>query len=73
VTVDVTGSTTFVLLERPPMTQETITVVTTTDTVTSLPSTLPLPPPTTRKSPLLFPLITCSIAIVAVAYVLARK
>jgi hypothetical protein len=72
-TVDVTGSTTFILLERPPTTMETITVVTTTGTVTALPSTPPLPAPTTQKSPLLFPLITCSIAIVAVARVLAKK
>jgi hypothetical protein len=73
VTVDVTGSTTFVLLERPPTTMETITVVTTTGTITALPSTLPLPAPTTQKSPLLFPLITCSIALAAVARVVAKK
>jgi hypothetical protein len=73
VTVDVTGSTTFVLLERPLTTVETIAVATTTGTITSLPSTLPLPLPATRKSPLLFPLITCSIAIVAVARVLVKK
>jgi hypothetical protein len=73
VTVDVTGSTTFVLLERPPTTIETIPVITTTGTVTAAPTTLPLPSPTTQKSPLLFPLITCSIAIIAVARVLAKK
>jgi hypothetical protein len=73
VTIDVTGSTTFTLLERPPTTMETITVVTTTSTVTASPTTLPPPSPTTRKSPLLFPLITCSIALVAVARVLAKK
>jgi hypothetical protein len=73
VTVDVTGSTTFVLLERPPTTMETITVVTTTGTVTALPSTLPLPAPTTQMSPPLFPLITCFIAIFAVARMLTKK
>ena len=73
VTVDVTGSTTFVLLERPPTTIETIPVITTTGTVTAAPTTLPLPSPTTQKSPLLFPLITSSIAIIAVARVLAKK
>jgi hypothetical protein len=73
VTVDVTGSTTFVLLERPPTTIETIPVITTTGTVTAAPTTLPLPSPTTQKSPLLFPLVTCSIAIIAVARVLAKK
>ena len=72
-TVDVTGSTTFILLERPPTTIETITVVSTTGTVTALPSTLPLPAPTTQKSPLLFPLITCTIALAAVAIVYAKK
>jgi hypothetical protein len=73
VTVDVTGSTTFILLESPPTTIETITVVTTRGTVTALPTTLPLPVPTTQKSPLLIPLITCSIAIVVVARALAKK
>jgi hypothetical protein len=72
-TVDVTGSTTFILLERPPTTPETVAIVTTTTMVTALPSTLPLPVPTTQKSPLLFSLITCSIAIAAVARVLAKK
>ena len=72
-TVDVTGSTTFILLERPPTTIETITVVSTTGTVTALPSTLPLPAPTTQKSPLLFPLITCTIALAAVAIVYGKK
>jgi trimeric autotransporter adhesin len=73
VTVDVTGSTTFVLQKRPLTTVETIAVVTTTGTITSLPTTLPLPVSTTQKSPLLIPLITCSIAIVAVARALAKK
>ena len=72
-TVDVTGSTTFILLERPPTTIETITVVSTTGTVTALPSTLPLPARTTQKSPLRFPLITCTIALAAVAIVYGKK
>jgi hypothetical protein len=72
-TVDVTGSTTFILLERSPTTLETVAIVTTTTTVTALPSTLPPPPPTTHKSPFLFPLITCSIALAAVAQVVAKK
>jgi hypothetical protein len=72
-TVDVTGSTTFILLERPPTTMETVAIVTTTTTVTAAPTTLPPPPPTTQKSPLLSPLITCSIALAAVAQVVAKK
>jgi hypothetical protein len=72
-TVDVTGSSTFILLERPPTTPETITVVTTTGTGTARPATLPLPVPTTQKSPFLFPLITCLIALAAIAWVLAKK
>jgi hypothetical protein len=72
-TVDVTGSTTFILLERPPTTLETIPMVSPTVTVTALPSTMPPLPPTTQKSPLLFPLITCSIALAAIAWVLAKK
>jgi hypothetical protein len=73
VTVDVTGSTTFVLLERPPTTIETIPVITTTGTVTAASTTLPLPSPTTQKSPLLVTLITCSIAIIAGARLLTKK
>ena len=73
VTIDVTGSTTFTLLERPPTALETVAIVTTTTTVTAAPTTLPSPLPTTQKSPLLFPLITCSIALAAVARVLAKK
>jgi hypothetical protein len=73
VTVDVTGSTTFVLLEKIPTTVVTTTVVTTTGTVPAFPSPLPQPEPTTQKAPLLFPLVTCSIAIIAVARVLAKK
>jgi hypothetical protein len=73
VTVDVTGSTTFTLLERPPTTLETATVITTTTTVTAPPSTLPQPSPTTQKSPHLFSLISCSIAVAAVARVLTKK
>jgi trimeric autotransporter adhesin len=72
-TVDITGSTTFTLLERPPTTLETVTVTTATTTVTAAPTTLPPPPPTTQKSPLLFPLITCTIALAAVAMVYAKK
>jgi hypothetical protein len=70
-TVDVTGSTTFTLLERPPATGETVTVITATTTVTAAPTTLPLP--TTQKSPLLVPLITCSIALAVVTRILAKK
>ena len=72
-TVDVTGSTTFTLLERPPTTVETVTVITATTTVAAAPTTRPPPPPTTQKSPLLVPLITCSIALAAVAMVYAKK
>jgi trimeric autotransporter adhesin len=73
ITVDVTGSSTFTLLERPPATSETVAIVTTTTTVTEGPTTLPPQLPTTQKSPLLFPLITCSIALAAVARVVAKK
>jgi hypothetical protein len=73
VTVDVTGSTTFVLLEKIPTMVVTTAVVTTTGTVTAFPSPLPQPEPTTQKAPLLFPLVTCSIAIIAVARVLVKK
>ena len=71
-TSDVTGSTTFILLERPSTTLKTIPIVTPIVTVTTLPSTLPLPTTTTQKSSLLFSLITCSIAL-AVVRVLAKK
>jgi hypothetical protein len=72
-TVDVTGSTTFILLERPPAMPKTTVGVITTLTVPLPPSTPPLPAPTTQKSPLLFPLITCSVALAAVTWVLAKK
>lgn len=72
-TVDVTGSTTFTLLERPPTTLETVAIVTSTTTVTAAPATLPPPSPTTQKSSLLFSLITCSIALAAVARVMTKK
>ena len=73
VTIDVTGSTTFTLLERPPATLEPIATITTTVTVPALPSTLPQTSPTPQKSPPLFSLITCSIALAAVARVVAKK
>jgi hypothetical protein len=73
VTLDVTGSTTFTLLERPPATLEPIAAITTTVTVPALQSTLPQASPTTQKSPPLFSLITCSIALAAVARVVAKK
>jgi len=72
-TVDVTGSETFTIVERPPTTLATTATVTTTLAVTSPPSTPPLPHPTTQKSPLLFPLITCLIALAASARVLTKK
>ena len=56
VTVDVTGSTTFILLERPPTTMETITVDHDDRYGNcSFHQHLPLPAPTTQKSPLLVP------------------
>jgi hypothetical protein len=70
-TVDVTGSAMFTLLERPPTTLETVAIVTSPTKVTAAPTTLPAP--TTQKSPLLFPLITCSVALAAVTWVLAKK
>ena len=72
-TVDVTGSETFTIVERPPTTLATTATVTTTLAVTSPPSTPPLPHPTTQKSPLLFPLITCLIALAASARVTTKK
>jgi len=72
-TVDVTGSTTFTLLERHPTIVETVAITTATTTLTAAPTTLPLPAPTTQKSPFLFPLITCTIALAAVARVYAKK
>jgi hypothetical protein len=72
-TVDVTGSTTFTLLERPPTTVETVTVTTATTTVAAAQTTLPPPSPTTQKSPLLVPLISCSIALAVVTRILAKK
>jgi hypothetical protein len=73
VTIDVTGSTTFTLIDRPPTTLETVAIVTTTAPVTAAQSTLPQPSPTTPKSPPLFSLVTCSIAVAAVARVLTKK
>jgi trimeric autotransporter adhesin len=73
VTIDVTGSTTFPLLERPHITLETVAIVTTTAPVTAAQSTLPQPSSTTQKSPPWFSLISCSIAVVAVARVLTKK
>jgi hypothetical protein len=72
-TVDVTGSTTFILLERPPTTLEPVTIITAATTVTAASTIVPPPPPTTKKSPPLFPLITCSIALAAMTWVLAKK
>jgi hypothetical protein len=72
-TVDVTGSETFTIVVRPPTTLATTVPVTTTLAVTSPPSTPPLPHPTTQKSPLLFPLITCFITLAAITRVLTKK
>jgi trimeric autotransporter adhesin len=73
ITVEVSGSSTFTLVERPPATPVTPATVTASLEVTLLPSTPPMPAPTTQKSPLLFPLVTCAIALAAGAWVLAKK
>jgi trimeric autotransporter adhesin len=73
ITVDVFGSSTFTLVERPPATPVAPAPVTTIAEVTLLPSTPPIPAPTTQKSPLLFPLVTCAIALAAGAWVLGKK
>jgi hypothetical protein len=46
---------------------------TTVLTVSPPPATFPVPAPNTQKSPLLFPVITCAIALVAGARIITKK
>ena len=73
ITLEVTGSTTFTIVERLPATLKTPAPVTTILSVTLPPTTPPAPAPTTQKSPLLFPGITCAIAFVAGARIITKK
>ena len=73
ITIDVTGSTTFNIIERGPTTLKTLAPATTVVTVSIPPATTPASAPTTQKSPLLFPIITCAIALVAGAWILTKK
>jgi hypothetical protein len=73
ITLEVTGSTTFTIVEKLPATQKTPATATTVPAVSPPPATLPGPAPPTQKSPLLFPGITCAIALVAGAWILTKK
>lgn len=72
-TSEVTGSTTFNIVESVPATVKTTAPVTTVVTASPVPTTTPSPAPTTQKSPILFPVITCAIALAAGAGILTRK
>jgi len=73
ITLEVTGSTTFTIVERLLTTLLTPAPATTVPALSPPPATLPGPTPTTQKSPLLFPVITCAIALVAGARILIKK
>ncbi|MCX6683389.1 MAG: hypothetical protein NTZ37_01475 [Methanoregula sp.] len=73
ITVDVTGSTTFTIVEGHPTTMRTPAPVTTTPTVSLPPTTPPAPAPTTRKSPLPLAVIACAIVLVTCAKRLSKK
>jgi hypothetical protein len=73
ITLYVTGSTTFMIVERVPTTLKTPAPSTTIQTVSLPQATPPASVPTTQKSPLLFPGITCAIALVACARITTKK
>ena len=73
ITLDVTGSTTFNVVDRVPTGLKTPAPATTVVTVSLPPVTPPSPSPTTQKSPLMFPIITCAIALVACARTITKK
>jgi hypothetical protein len=76
ITVDVTGSTIFNIIQGPPITVTTVATPVTVVTVQSLSSiatTILTPVPTTQKSPLSVIVIIGAIALVSCALVLKRK
>ncbi|HUT38711.1 MAG TPA: hypothetical protein VMW77_05355 [Methanoregula sp.] len=73
ITLEVTGSTTFTIVEKLPTTLKTPAPATTLPAVSPPPTTLPAPASTTQKSPLSLLGITCAIALVACARTITKK
>lgn len=76
ITVDVTGSTLFNIVEGHPIAVTTVATLTPVITVQTLPSIAPISPtpaPITKKSPLSVIVIVGAIALVSFALVLKRK
>ena len=76
ITVGVTGSTLFNIVEARPITVTTVATpfpVITERTLPSIATTTPTPAPTTKKSPLSIAVIICAIALVSCVLVQKRK
>jgi hypothetical protein len=73
ITVDVTGSTYFNIIEGYPKTVATLSPVITEQTLPSIATTIPTPAPTTQKSPLPVIVIIGAIALVSCALVPKSK
>jgi hypothetical protein len=73
ITIDVTGSTTFNIVERLPTTLNTPVPATTVQTISSPPATPPLPAPPTQKSPLSSTTILVAFVLVGSALILKRE
>jgi hypothetical protein len=73
ITIDVTGSTTFNIVERLPTTLNTPVPTTTVPTVFSPQATPPSPATTTQKSPLLSTTILVASLLIGCAMILKRK
>jgi hypothetical protein len=73
ITLDVTGSTTFMIVERVPTTLKTPVPATTIQTVSLPPVAPPAPAPTTQTSPLLSTTILVAFVLVGSAMILKRE
>jgi hypothetical protein len=73
ITLEVTGSTTFTIIERSPTTLKTPVPATTAPTVSPPPATLPAPAPTTQKSSLSSTTMVISFVLSGCALILKRK